>query len=175
MGSCGLTTGMTGARTASAAPVSVFGDEFVRVRPDNTRVVHPQRVEANAVLGILLPPTILGDHAHRLQRVLMALSVISFDQKSRHSRGFGQAPIGRLENCPQHPFGGHRMRAEELREALAEQRARRGRKSTKAVWVVRPCRARRSNQPAPGSFRSLRRTDSTFSTSATTCPSSPMT
>src|SRR5262249_12504613 len=53
------------------APVGVFGDHVLRGRLDETRLAHAQSIKANSILGVVLPPFVVGNILKRLRRVVV--------------------------------------------------------------------------------------------------------
>src|SRR5271169_4075819 len=54
------------------APIRAVGDNLLRARLDNTGFVQAQRVEADRVLGVVLPPIVVRDLAQCLQGIFVA-------------------------------------------------------------------------------------------------------
>jgi hypothetical protein len=52
------------------APIRVLADELLWVGLDQTGLVHPQRIETERVLRVVIPPNVIADLAQCLQRVI---------------------------------------------------------------------------------------------------------
>jgi MarC family membrane protein len=55
------------------APVGALGDDLLRGAPDHPYLVEAQGVEAHGVLGVVLPPVVIGGLLHGLKGVVVPL------------------------------------------------------------------------------------------------------
>src|SRR5215831_11885307 len=53
------------------APIGVLGDDLLRRRLDQADFMEAQRIEAERFLGIVFPPSIVGNIVERLQRAVV--------------------------------------------------------------------------------------------------------
>src|SRR2546421_2278474 len=87
-------------------PIRTVGDDFLRVRLDQSGFVQAQGIEPERVLGVVVPPPVVWDIAEHLERIVIALGCAMFDSCLRGAPRFGGAEIGRFEDSAQHALGG---------------------------------------------------------------------
>src|SRR5437870_1284235 len=75
-------------------PVGAVGDDLLRARFDQPDLMQPQRIEAQRVLGIVLPPFVVRVVGQGLQRIVVALGETALDETLRGARRLGGAQIG---------------------------------------------------------------------------------
>src|SRR5690349_12031561 len=80
-------------------PIRVLGDQRLRARPNQARLLQPKPIEAERVLGIVVTPYVVPDLAQRLQRIVVARRIPLLDEQLRCALGLGYAEIDRLEDC----------------------------------------------------------------------------
>src|SRR5271155_392702 len=88
------------------APIGVFGDDLLRRRFDKAHIAQAQRIEADRVLGIVFPPSVVRDVTERLQSILVTRRETPIDQQSRDVRRIAGAEVCRLEEGAQRALGG---------------------------------------------------------------------
>src|SRR5690348_14315215 len=91
------------------APVRVLGDQRLRARPNQVRLLQPKPIEAERVLRVVIAPDVVPDLAQRLQRIVVACRIPLLDEQSRNAFGLGNAQVGGLEDRAQDPLGGNRI------------------------------------------------------------------
>ena len=64
-------------------PVGAVGDDLLRARLDHADLVQAQGIEADRVLGVVLPPYVVGDLVQGLQRIVVALGEAAIDDQPR--------------------------------------------------------------------------------------------
>src|SRR6516162_930289 len=102
-------------------PVGVFGDHLVWGRFDEPGVAHAQRIEADRVLRVVFPPSVVWDVLKRLQRIVVARSEAAIDEQPRGTRRLARAKIRRLQDRAHRPLGRDRMPPNKL--AIAREHA----------------------------------------------------
>src|SRR5271167_291206 len=79
------------------APIRAVGDDLLRAGVNHADLAQPQRVESHRVLGVVLPPLVVGDLAQRLFGIVIAIGDTAGDKLPRNSRGVADAKIGGLQ------------------------------------------------------------------------------
>ena len=69
------------------APVGALGDELVGGGRDHPRLVQPERIEPQRVLGVVLAPAVVREVRQRLKRVIIPRGESPIDQTSRGPSG----------------------------------------------------------------------------------------
>src|SRR6516162_506935 len=95
-------------------PVRALRDDLVGSGFDQTDLVQAQRIEPRGVFGIVFPPPVVRELAHRLRGIGVTGREVAIDHAAGDPEGFDPAEVRRLEDCAHHPLGCHRMLAHEF-------------------------------------------------------------
>ena len=80
------------------APIGILGDDLLRTRLDEARIVQTQGIKPDRVLGVLLPPFVVRQLGQRLTCVFVLVDETAIDNGLRDPRRLGSAEVGRLED-----------------------------------------------------------------------------
>src|SRR5262249_27449335 len=81
-------------------PVGTLADDPLRRASDDPGFVQPEGVEAHRVLGIVVPPSGVGQLFQRLQRIVVARGVPPVHQAPGDPFGLARADVVRLQDRP---------------------------------------------------------------------------
>src|SRR5467141_3238350 len=73
------------------APIGVVGDDLLRARFDKAHVAQAQCIEADRVLGVVVPPFVVRVLAQGLQGIIVAGGETAIDELSGDARRIGGA------------------------------------------------------------------------------------
>ena len=80
-------------------PISPVNDELVRAGIDHTDLVQPERVEPQAVLGIVFTPAPVLDGLYRLKGMVIPLRKATIDKLACRNFWLGRAELSRPNEC----------------------------------------------------------------------------
>src|SRR4029450_10116738 len=88
------------------AAVGALGNDLLWRALDQADLMQAQRIEAYGVLGIILPPAIIGDLLHRLQGVIVARGEALLHEELRRAVRCEGTDVGRFQDGAQRALGG---------------------------------------------------------------------
>jgi hypothetical protein len=92
-------------------PVSVASNDPLRIGLDESRLVQSRREKSHGVLGIVIPPSAIGQ---LLQGIVVARRKSLIDHQPGRTRGFVGTQVSGLQKGPNNALGRYRVVLDEL-------------------------------------------------------------